>query len=172
MANTFELISSYTATGSVSSISFTSIPSTFTDLNLVLSLRYSGSDTSSINVALNNTTANYSGRAIRGGGSGSAISFSISSNNIGGLATGSSGSSQTANTFANNSLYIPNYASTSNKIISVDFVQEANNAAAFMGMYAVQWTDATPISSIYITPDSSTNWVQYSSAYLYGVKNA
>ena len=171
MANTYELINSYTATGSVSSISFTSIPSTFTDLNLVLSLRYSGSDTSSVNVAFNNTTANYSGKALRGDGS-SVISFSISSNNIGGNSTGSSGSSQTANTFASSSLYIPNYASSSNKSASVDFVQEANNASAFMGMYSVLWADSTPISSIYITPDSSTNWVQYSTAYLYGVKNA
>jgi hypothetical protein len=39
MPNTFELISSYTATGSVSSIDFTSIPSTYTDLSLQLSLR-------------------------------------------------------------------------------------------------------------------------------------
>jgi hypothetical protein len=171
MANTFELISSYTATGSVSSISFTSIPATFTDLNLVLSLRYSGSDTSSVNVAFNNTTANYSGKAIRGDGS-SAISFNISSNNIGGLSTGSSGASQTANTFASSSLYIPNYASSNNKSVSVDFAQEANVAGAFMGMYAVLWTDSTPISSIYITPDATTNWVQYSTAYLYGVKNA
>ena len=171
MPNTMTLISSYAATGSVSSISFTSIPNTYTDLNLVLSLRYSGSDTSSINVALNNTTANYSGKSIRGNGSG-AISFSISTNNIGGNSTGTSGSSQTANTFANNSLYIPNYASSNNKSISVDFVQEANNTAAFMGMYAVQWTDSTPISSIYITPDSTTNWVQYSTAYLYGIKNS
>lgn len=171
MPNTMTLISSYAATGSVSSISFTSIPSTYTDLNLILSLRYSGSDTSSINVALNNTSANYSGKAIRGSGSG-VISFSISSNNIGGNSTGSSGSSQTANTFASSSLYIPNYASSSNKSASVDFVQEANNAAAFNGMYSVLWADSTPISSIYITPDSTTNWVQYSTAYLYGIKNS
>ena len=41
MANTFELISSYTASGSVASIGFSSIPSTYTDLCIKLSLRSS-----------------------------------------------------------------------------------------------------------------------------------
>jgi hypothetical protein len=169
MANTFELIASSTVgSGGAASIDFTSIPSTFTDLNLVLSLRYSGADTSSINVAFNNSSSNYTGKAIRGSGS-SVISFNISTNNIGGLGTGSSGASQTANTFANNSLYIPNYASSNNKSVSVDFVQEANVVGAFMGFYAALWSDSSAINSIYITPDSGTTWVQHSSAYLYGI---
>jgi len=170
MANTYELISSYAATGNVATISFTSIPATFTDLNLVLSLRYNNNDTGSTNVAFNNTTANYTGKAIRGSGS-SAISFNITTNNIGGNTTGTSGS-QTANTFASSSLYIPNYASANYKSVSVDFVQEANFTAAFMGLYAALWSDTAAISSIYITTDTSQSFVQYSTAYLYGIKNS
>ena len=171
MANTFTLINSYTATGSVASIAFTSIPATFTDLNLVLSLRFSLNDTSSINVSFNGTTANYSGVAVRGSGSGTPIGFTFSTNNIGGNSTGSSGS-QTANTFASSSLYISKYASANYKSVSVDFAQESNFAQAFMGFYGALWADTAAITSITITPDSGTNWLTHSTAYLYGVKNS
>jgi hypothetical protein len=171
MANTYELISSYAATGSVSSIAFTSIPATFKDLNLVLSLRYSLNDTSSVNVSFNDTTSGYSGVAVRGGGSGSPIGFTISTNNIGGNSTGSTGA-QTVDTFASSSLYIPNYASAKYKSVSVDFTQESNFAAAFMGFYGALWANNAAITSITITPDSGTNWLIHSTAYLYGIKNS
>ena len=172
MAITFELIQSATVgAGGSSSITFTGINSTYTDLYIFLSLRYSGSDTSSVNVALNNTTSNYQGRALRGGGGATdSIYFTISTNNIGGNSTGSSGASQTSNTWATSRMYIGNYTAATAKDVEVDFAQEANNANAFLGTYGVLWNDSTAISSIYITPDSTTTWVQYSSAYLYGIK--
>jgi hypothetical protein len=174
MANTFQLIQSATVgAGGSSSINFTAIDSTYTDLYLFLSLRYSGSDTSSVNVKLNNTTSNYSGRAFRGnGGATNCIYFTINNENIGGNSTGSSGSSQTANTWATARLYIGNYTAATAKDVQVDFAQEANNTNAFLGAYGVLWNDTTAISSIYITPDTSTTWVQYSSAYLYGIKKS
>ena len=174
MPNTMTLISSSTVgAGGASSISFSSIPQTYTDLQLVLSLRYSSSDTSSVNVSFNGSTSNYSGFALRGGGgSTNTISFTISSSNIGGNSTGSSGSSQTANTWANSMLYISNYTSSSYKPISTDFAQEASNANAFMGFYGSLWSDSSAINSITITPDSSTTWVQHSTAYLYGISNS
>ena len=172
MPVTFELIQSATVgAGGSSSINFTAIDSTYTDLYLFLSLRYSGSDTSSVNVKLNNTTSNYSGRAFRGnGGTTDTVYFTISTANIGGNSTGSSGSSQTANTWATARLYIGNYTAATAKDIATDFAQESNNASAFLGAYGTLWNDTTAISSIYIAPDTSTTWVQYSSAYLYGIK--
>jgi hypothetical protein len=172
MANTYTLIASSTVgAGGISSIDFTSIPGTYTDLQLVLSLRYSGSDTSPTRVILNSTTANYSAKAVRGNGS-SAISFSITNNEIGANSTGSSGASQTANTFANTSVYICNYTSSNNKSISTDFAQEANVTGAFIGAYAALWSNSAAITSISIAPDAGFTWVQYSSAYLYGIKNS
>jgi hypothetical protein len=165
-----KLIEHYKATGNVSSISFATIPSTYTDLYLVLSLRYSGSDSSSINVKLNGTTAGYTGKSIRGNGSG-VISFNLSTENIGGNSSGSSGASQTVNAFGSSSLYIPNYLSTTPKPITVNFTQEANVAAAFMGMYAALWSDNTPISNMTIAPDGGTFWVANSTATLYGIRN-
>jgi hypothetical protein len=71
MANTFELISSYTATGSVANISFTSIPATYTDLVLKMSLRSSVTDSSDPYdlVFTLNATSTIASKVLRGDGS-------------------------------------------------------------------------------------------------------
>jgi hypothetical protein len=71
MANTFELIDSYTATGSVANISFTSIPATFTDLVLKMSLRSSVTDSSDPYdlIFTLNATSTITSTVLRGNGS-------------------------------------------------------------------------------------------------------
>ena len=167
MANTFELISAYTASGSVSSIDFTSIPSTYTDLVLEYSLR----DTSASWVAyftFNGSGTSYSSKTLGGSGS-SVYSNSGGSTKIElmSVVTGA-----TANTFSNGSLYIPNYAGSSNKSISLDGVTETNSSTAYMQLTAGLWSNTAAITSISITPAASYSFLQYSTAYLYGVKNA
>ena len=170
MANTFELISSYTATGSVSSIDFTSIPSTYTDLCLQLSLRNGrgGQVIQEGYITFNGSTSGYSERILRGSGS-AAISTSGSgaSFNINGFPAGSS----TASTFGSASLYIPNYAGSTNKSASAEFITENNATEAYAYMNALLWSNTAAITSISISAGAYT-WVQYSTAYLYGVKNA
>jgi hypothetical protein len=70
MANTFELISSYTATGSVANITFSSIPSTYTDLVLDCSLRSDrAGDSDGTKLTFNGSTSGYTFKILYGSGS-------------------------------------------------------------------------------------------------------
>ncbi len=170
MPNTFELIASSTAgSGGAVNFDFTSIPSTFTDLCLVVSLR---DDVSSIiDGALlrfngDNTSGNYTAKRLIGSGS----AASSDTNNLGLFATGATA---TASTFSNCSAYIPNYAGSTAKSVSIDNVDETNATTQYMGLGAFLWSGTAAINRITITPETAGKvFVQYSTAYLYGVKNA
>jgi hypothetical protein len=172
MANTFELISAVTVgSGGASSIDFTSIPSTYTDLCFKISGRTTGalSRSESIYLQFNGvTTSSYSYRYIQG--SGSAASSSSGSTTF--IYIGEQPQSpSTASTFGNADIYIPNYAGSTNKSLSVDNVQEDNQTQAYATLVAGLWSNTAAITYIKVYPTLS-NWAQYSTAYLYGVKNA
>jgi hypothetical protein len=167
MANTFELIASSTAgSGGVASFTFSSIPSTYTDLNLVLSLRSSGGD-DYFSLALNSSTSSFSLRQLYGTGS----TAGSTSRSDGLLTATQVPSSYTSSTFSNVSMYIPNYAGSTNKSISLDTVLENNATGTQMALDAILWSNSAAINRIDVTHPSST-FAQYSTAYLYGVKNA
>jgi hypothetical protein len=166
-----ELIASYTATGSVSNIEFTSIPGTFTDLCVYVSSRGSSSGPAEANTIYFNgdtTNANYPAKRLLG--SGSAASSDQTTTIKPGFFNNLAGT--TASTFANSMLYIPNYAGSNSKSFSVDTSTENNGTEAYMAFVAGRWTGTAAITSIKFTPESAGNFVQYTTAYLYGVKNA
>ena len=168
MANTFTLIASTTiGSGGASSIDFTSIPNTYTDLVLKISVRSStAASYVALKVRYNGSASSYSAKQMYGTGS-SVASNSYTDGWVGYMNAASS----TSNTFANTEIYIPNYYSATYKSSSVDFVQEDNATAAIAGMLGRLWSDTAGVTSIAITPESG-NFVQHSTAYLYGVKNA
>ena len=173
MANTFELIASSTVgSGGASSIDFTSIPSTYTDLCLVTSLRTSGTSVGNAYGTFNGSTSGYSNRVLQGTGSGVSSFSGLSTAFYAGIFnTGT----QTSNTFASTQIYIPNYAGSNNKSISTDNVTENNATEAYARLIASLWSNSAAITSISLFPESSVpygTFVQYSTAYLYGVKNA
>ena len=149
-------------------IDFTSIPSTYTDLCLKVSAR--GSTTFALNghfyaITLNNTSANRSQRFLQGDGA-SAASGSSSS-----FTSYMDPSDYTSNTFANNEIYIPNYAGSTNKSMSLDVTTENNATTSFAAFYAQLWSDTTAINRITLTPNAGT-FVQYSTAVLYGINKS
>jgi len=151
--------------GGSSSIDFTGIPNTFTDLQIVLSAR-SANTVDYISLKFNGATTTFSQRGISGTG-GSAYSGSRSDNLITAV-TNSSG--QTANTFSNATIYIPNYAGSTNKSFSADMVLEDNGSSYYvLQTLAGLWSNTAAITSISLTHPSST-FVQGSTASLYGVK--
>lgn len=171
MPNTFELIASSTVgSGGAATISFSSIPNTYTDLVLVMSLRANGSfgaGNISLYTNFNGTTTNRSFRTLYGAGS--------TANSYSGTTAGGStvpGSLVTANTFNSYQAYIPNYNSSNNKSLSIDTVQENNSATDNeLDLQASLWSNTAAITSIEVTAPGNL-FVQYSTAYLYGVKNA
>jgi hypothetical protein len=168
MATTFTKIADYTVgSGGASSIDFTTIPSTYTDLCLVFSTRTSAISSGGNDIlSINGSSSSFSGRRLYGAGSGTPASDTVTT------WTGfTSASTGTTSTFGNTSVYFPNYAGSTNKSYSIDTVQEQNGTTAYMGLGAGLWSSSSAINRLTLTPDSG-NYVQYSTATLYGVNNA
>lgn len=158
--------------GGTANIEFTNIPQTYTDLLVKLSGRSSNAanDSDTPRLQFNADTAtNYSNRRLVGNGS-TAASYNNSSEasmRLGYLPA----SGRTASTFGNLEIYVPNYTSSNQKSVSVDGVDENNATEAYSALVAGLWTGTSAITSIklFIT---SYNFVQYSTATLYGITSA
>ena len=181
MANTFELISATTLGSTQSSISFTVIPSTYTDLCLKLSVRSSvggGVNWDPLLYRLNTSTSGYSTRELEGTGSSATSSSLTTATSAAAGGTwgrlhdyGITTSNQTANTFSSIDIYIPNYAGSTQKSLSMDSVYETNATAAYAELVAGLWTGTGAITQIDLALKDGS-FVANSTAYLYGVKNA
>jgi hypothetical protein len=157
-----QLIQHQELTSAAASITFSSIPQTFTDLYVLISGR-----TDLANVATNpkiypnGSSSNLSYRYLRGNGSNS---------ESGTIYLGFANSAtSTANTFGNWGFYIPNYTSSIAKSISSDSVAENNATSGFLAISAILWNDTSAITSLEIVGQSTDEWQIGTSATLYGV---
>ena len=171
MATTYEAIATVTVgSGGAANIEFTSIPNTFTDLVLKISVRSAATGATAVRCQLRfngaANDANLTFRRLYGDGSGTG-SDSGSTGHVAWMPDGSA----TANGFSNIEVYIPNYASSNNKSFSADGVMENNATTAYMGLFADLWSSSSAITSIKVFEDNGANLVQYSTATLYGIKN-
>jgi hypothetical protein len=173
MANTFELIASSTVgAGGAASIDFSSIPNTYTDLCLEVSLRSVSAGTFSDNlIKFNTSTASFTNKYIYGNGA-TANPGSNAYAGSGGFIGGAPGATATSNTFSNGLIYIPNYAGSNYKPYSLDNAAETNATTAYVHLIAGLWSNTAAITQITLVTDSGANYAQYSSAYLYGIKNS
>jgi len=146
------------------SITFSNIPQVFTDLVLLLSTRHDRSvgNFSETAIAFNGSSSNRTTRYL--GGTGSGLDSGTATNGFFGP---SNGSLETANTFSNLSVYMPNYKSSSPKSFSADGVAENNATFAVQYITAGLWNDSSPITSIAIT--SGFNFQPNTTATLYGI---
>lgn len=170
MANTYTLIASNTVgSGGVSSVTFSSIPQTYTDLKLVISARGSRSAVYNVmKIKFNGVDTNQTAKVIEGSGA----SVGSYSDTI--ITVIMSGNSATSNTFGNGEVYIPNYTSSNYKSVSSDSVAETNAATEYMDLVAGLWSSTAAITSITIDPSvpSAFTILEYSTFYLYGIKNS
>ena len=175
MANpTMTLISSNTVgSGGVASVTFSSIPATYTDLMLCCSARSNASGVYNdvLLVSLNGITTNFSSTYLQGNGTG------VETGTLARLVGQVNGASSTANTYNNSEIYFPNYLSNNTKSYSVNSVVESNNSGTSnteahftAGLWS--YTGNPAINSITLTPNTGTLFVQYSTFYLYGIKNS
>lgn len=169
MANeTYKLISSVTVGSTpASTIDFTSIPQTYTDLKIVYSLRSNDTNANGGNFFyFQFNGAGFTGLSARiMGGNGSTVF-----NGTGSLYAYMDPSDYTANTFSNGEFYIPNYTSGYNKTYGVISANENNATNANMALGAGLWSNTSAVTSIRLAPYSG-NFVQHSTAYLYGIVN-
>lgn len=162
-----ELIQTVTVgSGGATSISFSSIPATFTDIVLVYSLRGSASSTDdNVYLTVNGSVTNINGRYLYGNGSSAASDNWANYNLIDYIP----GNTTTSNTFGNGSVYFPNYGGSTNKSFSVDSVGENNATAARQSLIAGLVNTTSAITSLSIKPNGTNTFMQYSTASLYGI---
>lgn len=149
--------------GGAANIEFTSIAGIYTDLCLLVSLRSTRATGSYdlYKIQVNGTNELTSGRTLEGTGSSvqseSRIEVGIQPISL-----------DTANTFGNGFHYIPNYAGSTNKSFSGDSVAENNGTEGGQLLTAGLRTSIDAITSIRLVSGVG-NFVQYSSATLYGI---
>lgn len=175
MANTYTLIEkAIVGSGGTAYIQFNSIPATYKDLVIKMSLRQdASSDGYQLGVRFNSSTSGYSRTGFYGNGSvsdtagGSSETFARFGFN--------QSSTFTASTFGSYEMYVSNYASSSTyKLFLTDSVTESNSGSFYaQGIWTGLWGNNSAITSILLQDLSgSTNFVENSVAYLYGIKNS
>jgi len=173
MANTYKLINSASVgSGGATTVTFSSIPATYTDLKLVYSCRDTGNNGGRAYVYFSvNGTGTFTGKWLAGYDSGSKLStgFTGSGASLGGSEPDSV---STANVFGNGEIYFVNYTDSNNKTFSADAISENNSTSSWMNvMVASTWSSTAAINSITLNT-GTVGFAQNSTFYLYGIKNS
>lgn len=172
MATTYVLITS-TVTGSLTNtITFSSIPQTYTDLAIRWSARANtgGNTFDQLTFVLSSTGTSYSNLYFQGVQSSGITQGIFGSQTFVRINNGYQGSSSTANTWSNNEIYIPNYTVSNYHPIGWTNGIEQNSTEASLNLNAGLDYGTTPVSSITLT--AQNNLAIGSSFYLYGIKNS
>ena len=173
---TYSAISKTVLTSNQATITFSGIPSTYTDLVLLISARHTGAyNGGSLQVRLNGSTSSYSLTRLYGNSTGTASNTQTSLNAAGFYGGGADGSSDTANSFSSAEIYLTNYASSSiYKSMLASGVSETNSNAgnsAYIEANAFLWANTASTTQIDLFV-SGASLVSGSRFDLYGIKNS
>ena len=163
------LIATQTLGSAQATITFSSIPQTFTDLRILLSPRssQSGTTTETINVTFNSDGVGsglYSSRWLRSNGSTASSSFtSVLTAQL----SAPSGNT-TANTFGNVQIYIPAYASGLTKIGSIEHTASNNAEASGLAVTSFLYNSSAAINSVTFAL-SNGNFIAGTQVAIYGI---
>ena len=164
MPATYEPIATTTLGSAASTITFSSIPATYTDLRLILNYIQSGSFDARMQFN-GDTATNYSSTRMSGDGTTAASSRQTSVNYILGSHTIQDGSAiklMTADIFS--------YAGSTNKTALITSTEDRNGAGATMQLVGL-WRSTSAITSINLLT-STNNFATGTIATLYGIKAA
>jgi hypothetical protein len=163
MPKTYEPIQTQTVGTATTTVSFTSIPQTYTDLVLIVS----GDVTSggqNLSLTFNSDTAtNYSRTFLYGNGTSAVSARSSTQSSIGLSEFGAS------NSGSHNIINIMNY---SNATTYKTVIQRGGYASNISAMTVGLWRSTAAITSLSCIPTGSTTWVVGSTFTLYGIKAA
>ena len=160
------LFRSTVGSGGASSVTFSNIPQTYTDLKLVCSLRNTSTNTWA-SLIFNGASQNFSMKNVLGNQSGT--NSQTVTNYI--YTAQENATGDTASTFSNAEIYIPNYTSTTNKSFSIDTVRENNSSTNFeLFLWAGLYTSSSAITSISLG-NQSGNFAEFSTVSLYGISS-
>lgn len=165
----FESIATTTVgAGGVSSITFSSIPSTYTHLQIRAISRSAGSTANRVNLNINgDTTTSAYWHLIYGTGSGAAA-YTISTAYL--QVASQSVSSDAASIFGTMVVDVLDYANT-NKNKTVRTLGGTDlNGSGLITLYSGAQFSTGAITSLTFTPNAAENFAQYSSFALYGIR--
>lgn len=174
MANTYTLIASATASGTTTTtVTFSSIPQTYTDLLFVVNARTNrAGNFDELLLRFNSDSATNYSAIHMSANAGTATSQLVSSNTSLRFAS-INGNTTTSNVFSNTEIYIPNYTGTANKPISTSTVVETNDTTNYyIRGIANLYRGSSAITSIscqsYFDP-GVLYFIANSTFYLYGI---
>jgi hypothetical protein len=172
MPNSYESIATITVgSGGVSSIDFTSIPSTYTHLQLRALVRTTSTTDNTgsyLSYNFNNdTTAIYDTHVFKGNGSAVEAAF-VGTGQTGGYIERIAGANQTASSFGMIVMDILDYKDT-NKYKTVRHLGGFDsNGQGQVGIFSTMWRSASAINRITLYPATNL-FAQYTHFALYGV---
>ena len=176
--NSYESIATFTWSTGTPTITFSSIPQTFTHLQIRAFTRdvRSATDINTFNmrVGASNTidsNANYSTHSLNGDGAGSTTSAGVANYNHHSFML-ETGASAQANTFGVNIIDILDYTNTNKyktfrALGSVDLNGSGNNT-----LTSASWRNTAAINTLEFFNNGSNNFAQYTQIALYGIKGA
>ena len=158
--------------GGTGTITFSSIPSTYTHLQI----RAFGHTNRSTGIVADGTRfnfnsdtgANYTGHSVQGEGT-SASAFSEGTSQTKTMAYGLAGNNSSASTFGVFIVDILDYANTSKYKTLRTLAGTDNNGSGYLYLSSGLWMSTSAITRIDLTPNAGTLFNQYSSFALYGV---
>jgi hypothetical protein len=166
----FESIQTINVTTTVASVEFTSIPQTFTHLQIRAIARVNSGDSFQLLAQFNGDTAtNYSYHYLFGNGSSAASGNALTQSQ---MSVGSQpGSSSGANIFGASICDILDYTNT-NKFKTSRALSGSERQAtpSYAFMPSGHWRSTAAITSIKLLSEGAASFVQYSTFALYGVK--
>lgn len=156
--------------GGASSITFSSIPSTYTHLQVRLLARTNRAAVSDYGIVTLNSDsgANYSYHYLQGDGSSATAGSSTNSNYV--FMDKFAASSAGSNVFGTVILDVLDYTNTNKYKTTRSLGGYDNNGDGVIELTSGNWRNTNAITSITIAPGAGTSFNQYSSFALYGVK--
>lgn len=169
LAGDFESIATITVgSGGAASVTFSSIPATFTHLQIRFIARTTASNNIQVYFNTDSSNTNYAFHNVRGdGATASALAFASGVGNA--LLLVNEGSSITANTFGAGVVDILDYANTNKYTTARSLGGNDNNGSGVVGLNSKLWLNTAAVNSIELL-SSGNNLQQYSHFALYGIK--
>ena len=168
----FESIATNTVgSGGVSSVTFSSIPSTYTHLQIRATVRggFVGSE-EQFKIRFNGSTSGYSSHWIEGDGASASAGNTWGDAEI--LLRYVSAGGTSASIFGVLVLDILDYANTSKNTVIRTLMGYDKNGGGRATLCSGLWNNTAAVSSISLVPKDGSSWAEYSSFALYGIKGA
>jgi hypothetical protein len=167
----FQIATTTVGSGGTATITFSSIPATYTHLQIRGICKTDRADDNDlVKMRFNSDTgSNYSQHYLLGSGSAASTGGSASASSI---MTISGAGNNVANAFGVGVIDILDYKDT-NKYKSVRTLGGyETNSTGFVSLYTGAWFSTSAITSIQLSPNIGSNFNQYSQFALYGIKGA